>query len=291
MRGVLRNMRWIPVRARVIALLATGLLVATLLPATSARAAATRYEAENATISEGVVESNHLGFSGTGFVNYTNVIGSYVEFTVNASAAGNATLAIRYANGSTADRPMDIAVNGTTVAAGASFAPTGNWDTWATKTITAAVTIGSNKIRATATTAGGGPNVDFLDVEVATTPTFTDYQAESATISQGLVESNHLGFTGTGFVNYGLTFRYSNGTTTNRPMDIAVNGVVVAPGLAFNPTTNWDTWADQSITAALTAGTNKVRATATTSNGGPNLDRLRVTNPTDTEPPTAPGNF
>src|SRR5262249_1954987 len=90
---------------------------------------------------------------------------------------------------------------------------------------------------------------------------------------------------------YGLTFRYANGSTANRPMDVAVNGTVVAPGLAFNPTTNWDTWADQSITATLTAGTNKIRATATTASGGPNVDRLRVTKPTDTQAPTPPSNF
>ncbi|HCU51432.1 MAG TPA: chemotaxis protein, partial [Micromonosporaceae bacterium] len=38
-------------------------------------AAAVGYEAENATISQGVVESNHAGFTGTGFVNYDNVVG------------------------------------------------------------------------------------------------------------------------------------------------------------------------------------------------------------------------
>ena len=77
-------------------------------------------------------------------------------------------------NGTTVDRPMDIAVNGSTVATAVSFPATANWDTWATKTVTAPVAIGSNKIRATATTANGGPNLDFLDFEVTTAPTFTD---------------------------------------------------------------------------------------------------------------------
>mgnify|MGYP002148129261 CR=1 FL=1 len=31
------------------------------------------YEAENATISQGLVETNHLNFSGTGFVNNDNI--------------------------------------------------------------------------------------------------------------------------------------------------------------------------------------------------------------------------
>jgi hypothetical protein len=146
----------------------------------------------------------------------------------------------------------------------------------------------------------------------STTPTtraVVDFQAESATISQGVVESNHAGYTGTGFVNLDnvvgshvqfsvpaaaagpatLTFRFANGTTTNRPMDITVNGTLVSDELAFAGTGAWTSWQDRTITATLVAGTNTVRATSTTVNGGPNLDRLRVDAPTDTQRPTAPG--
>ena len=62
--------------------------------------------------SQGLVESNHAGFTGTGFVNYNNVVGSYVEWTVTAATPGNVGFEIRYANGTTANRPMDISVNG-----------------------------------------------------------------------------------------------------------------------------------------------------------------------------------
>ena len=78
-----------------------------------ALAAPVRYEAENATISQGVVESNHAGFSGTGFVNVDNVVGSSVEFTVNAARAGQAKLVFRYANGTADNRPVDVTVNDT----------------------------------------------------------------------------------------------------------------------------------------------------------------------------------
>jgi len=123
-----------------------------------------RFEAENARISQGIVESNHAGFSGTGFVNYDNVTGSFVEWTVDAAQAGAATLGIRFANGSTASRPMDIAINGAVVAAGLSFPVTGAWTTWQTRTLMATLAAGVNTIRATATTASGGPNVDYLEV-------------------------------------------------------------------------------------------------------------------------------
>src|SRR5215216_1385528 len=92
---------------RGIALLATGVLVATSVAVSGPAAAApTRFEAENATIFHGLVESNHLNFSGTGFVNSDNEIGSYVEWTVTASITGTATIALRYANGTTTNRPM-----------------------------------------------------------------------------------------------------------------------------------------------------------------------------------------
>ncbi|MER6008495.1 CBM35 domain-containing protein [Nonomuraea angiospora] len=126
-------------------------------------AAATRYEAENATISQGAAESNHSGFSGTGFVNADNVTGSYVEFTVNAAEAGSRTVTIRYANGTSVNRPMTVAVNGAAVQT-RDFPGTGDWDTWADATLTVSLNAGANTVRLTGTTANGGPNVDYLDV-------------------------------------------------------------------------------------------------------------------------------
>src|SRR5437764_812641 len=142
---------------------AGGMAVFIGRPAMS-QAASTRYEAESATISQGVVATNHPGFTGIGFVDYTNVAGSYVQFPVTIPATGTATLTFRYANGSTASRPMDVAVNGTVVAAAVAFPPTANWDTWQTVSVTATVSGGTNIVRATATTSGGGPNLDSLTV-------------------------------------------------------------------------------------------------------------------------------
>ena len=123
----------------------------------------TRSEAESCTLSQAIVANNHAGFSGTGFVDYTNVTGSYIECTVSAAQAGSANLAIRFANGSTTNRPMNISVNGTVVASNLAFNPTGAWSTWQTTNVTVALNAGTNLIRATATTAGGGPNVDYFE--------------------------------------------------------------------------------------------------------------------------------
>jgi hypothetical protein len=72
-------------------------------------------------------------------------------------------LSIRYANGTTVNRPMDISVNGGT-AVTVNFAGTGSWDTWQTATVSVPLNAGTNTIRATATTANGGPNVDYIEI-------------------------------------------------------------------------------------------------------------------------------
>jgi unsaturated rhamnogalacturonyl hydrolase len=136
---------------------------AALAPA-ALQAAASLYEAENATIFEGQVNSDHPGFTGTGFVNYDNVVGSYVEFAVSAPAAGTFTLTFRYANGTSTNRPMDIAVNGTVKVPNLAFGSTGTWDNWTNQTATVDLVAGANTVRASATTSGGGPNLDSMNV-------------------------------------------------------------------------------------------------------------------------------
>ena len=157
-------------RTRAAALAATGLLVGGLVFAGRADAATTTYEAEAGTVTAGVVESNHAGFSGSGFVNTDNAVGSAVQWTTQ-SVAGSATLRFRFANGTAADRPMRITVNGAEIGAGLTFGGTGAWTTWQEATITATLRAGSNTVRATAATAGGGPNLDRLTVaDGGTTP-------------------------------------------------------------------------------------------------------------------------
>ncbi|MFE7170627.1 PQQ-dependent sugar dehydrogenase [Streptomyces sp. NPDC057616] len=129
--------------------------------------AATDYQAESARISQGTVATNHTGYTGTGFVDYTNVTGSYVEFTVSAASAGTAAVTFRYANGTAVDRPMDLSVGGTVVASGVSFPATADWNTWVTRTVDLPLKAGSNTVRATATTDNGGPNLDRISVGTA----------------------------------------------------------------------------------------------------------------------------
>lgn len=128
-----------------------------------------RFEAEDA-VCQGTVDANHAGFSGTGFCNTTNAVGKYVEWTVPATEAGPHSLAFRYANDGNADRPLDIAVNGDLTSSRMGFPRTGAWSNWQTVTTTANLNAGTNIIRATATTAEGAPNLDYLEVATTSGP-------------------------------------------------------------------------------------------------------------------------
>ncbi|MEV6614347.1 right-handed parallel beta-helix repeat-containing protein [Streptomyces sp. NPDC051051] len=150
-----------------------GLLAGTLvaLSGNTAQAASTRYEAETSpAVCTGTIDSDWAGYSGSGFCNATNAVGASAQFTVNASAAGTATLGVRFANGTTAARPATLTVNGSS-ATTVSFESTGTWGAWTTKTLSVPVTSGSNIIRLSPTTAAGLPNIDHLDAETGGTTT------------------------------------------------------------------------------------------------------------------------
>src|SRR3954471_1206421 len=162
-------------RSRIVAAAATVLLGAGVFVATTtANAATVEYQAENASISKGVVESNHAGFTGTGFVNYDNALGGYVEWTVPAVNGSSGTaLVFRYANGTATNRSLQISVNGVIVANNVAFPGTGAWTTWKEVTVTAPLNGGDNKIRATAMTTDGGPNMDRLSADATGQPPTT----------------------------------------------------------------------------------------------------------------------
>jgi unsaturated rhamnogalacturonyl hydrolase len=155
------------------AALAGSTLSAVPAAAEPAASAAVRYEAEDAVVHQGVVESNHTGFTGSGFVNYANTAGSHVEFTVESDRAGTTALGLRFANGTSADRPLDITVNGQLVAGGLAFGSTGSWTGWQTRNVTATLKAGTNTVRATSAGATGGPNLDSLSVGDG--PSVTDW--------------------------------------------------------------------------------------------------------------------
>ena len=121
-----------------------------------------------------------------------------------------------------------------------------------------------------------------------------EVQAENFTDTSGcVIQSIRAGYTGTGYVNMGaednwfewdfiysdaggivtLTFRYASDDTNNRPCDISVNG---APSGTINcvPTGSWGNWFTESIDVTLDPGLNTIRVTVSTSERGPNIDKM-----------------
>jgi len=144
------------------------------------------------------------------------------------------------------------------------------------------------------------------------TPTFTLTQVAGLVVIQaenncgfaGTIDNNHSGFTGTGFVNLSnnnmagitfsldstmaqnlsITFRYSDGTATARPMLLTrISPAASTPvSVIFGVTANWDTWATITAAVPLVAGNNLISLvpTAANINGGPNLDEFTFTSNT-----------
>lgn len=123
------------------------------------------FQAEDAFIYQGVVEDEHAGYTGSGYVNGNNIAGSYVEWEVSMADSGQQALTFFYANGSTEDRPMEIRINDVVVDAELSFPGSGDWADWKTSSeVYVVLNEGVNHIRAVAVTASGGPNLDKIEL-------------------------------------------------------------------------------------------------------------------------------
>jgi hypothetical protein len=248
-----------------------------------------RLEAEGATIAQGSVDTDHLGYSGTGFVNGDNVAGSYVEWQVDAAQSGSVPVTIRYANGTTTNRPVDIAVNGQVVAAGRAFNGTGSWDTWADSTLSLPLAAGANTVRATATTANGNPNLDYLQV-APPAPAAVSYEGEAGTLGGTAVVAScsacsggaKVRFIGNGAGN-DVTIAVTAATAGSRTLTVfgCVNGTrtfsvsvnggaaqsVALTGVDFNNPVS------ATLAVSLNSGANTIRLFNDTA-FAPDLDRI-----------------
>ncbi|GKU76495.1 glycoside hydrolase family 66 protein [Paenibacillus sp. L3-i20] len=128
--------------------------------------------------------------------------------------------------------------------------------------------------------------------------TGTRYEAESASLNGVTTNTNHTGYTGSGFVDgfgdtgdyvqfsinapeegwYGLVFRYGNDTGTNNTRSLYVDGSFVKQVGNFLDQNSWGTWKfDASHTVWLSAGTHTVKlAKEANDTGFINLDSLTL---------------
>ncbi|MFJ4923859.1 carbohydrate-binding protein [Streptomyces sp. NPDC088725] len=296
------------VSARLIPALVLSLLFALVYGplASSAHAATSTLEAESAALSGGAaVSTEHPGYTGSGFVGgYTdgNKGKASTSFTVQSAGAGDGSVKIRYANGTTATMTLSLYANGTKVRQ-VSLPPTANWDTWTTHDEALTYQKGANTVALTFTTADSG-NIN-LDNIVANTPdgTPTDppadtpaLQAETTYFSGGASAAASVsGYTGsgylTGFTTAGaravyavnspsaatrsVSVRYRTPDSTVATISLTTNGTKVRqlslPGTA-------GAWKSATTDAPLRAQLNTLTLrTESGDNGNLQLDGITVT--------------
>ena len=268
-------------------------------------AAGMYYEAEDGTLWGSTVStrassnSNHTGYSGTGFADSFEADGAAVTFRVNGKTAGAYAASLRYANGGSEAKTLSLYANGTFVRK-LTFAPTGSWDTWAAVNVTLPLAAGANSVTVRYDETGGDSGYVNLDnLYVPFFPEVATYEAESAALHNGPARStNHWFYTGSGFTAglesvgmsvefrnvtvpadgaYTVALRYANGNGTDKTLNTYVNGTFAKTANLVSLGTDWNVWGDWETTLSLHAGQNTVAFVFDTGNSGfVNLDQLRV---------------
>lgn len=102
------------------------------------------YEAEFAALNNVTTNTNHAGYSGTGFVDGFETVGDSVQFDVSVKTTGSYTVDFKYSSAA-GSGSRAIYVNGAKVQ-DLSLPQTVNWDTWGVAATTLSLNAGLNTI-------------------------------------------------------------------------------------------------------------------------------------------------
>lgn len=132
----------------------------------------------------------------------------------------------------------------------------------------------------------------------ATCTSIAEAETEACSFD-GVLESKNAGFKGTGYINTDndtnafitfsilakdsgnavLSFRYSNGSSTLRPVKIYLNGIVLSTLLSFPLTGAHTAYTTLDFQLPLIKGRNTVKLLANTSDGLVNIDQIGYVSP------------
>ncbi len=122
------------------------------------------YEAENATISGGLIATDHPGYTGSGFWGNVGTVGNNIEFAVNSEAGGSTDVSCRYSSGDS-NKTMNLYVNGIKIRT-ETFPSTSGWDNWSTKVDNVTLLAGNNTIKYQYDSGNTGfINVDYISLK------------------------------------------------------------------------------------------------------------------------------
>ena len=272
------------------------------------------YELEDGQLAGGAqFDTEHAGFSGTGYVSGYGTVGASTTIDVNAETAGDYRLALRYANGphpAEGPKTISLIVNGERRQI--TLPSTGTWPNYQLYVDTVALDAGANTIELRYTAEDvGHVNLDSLRLAPAGT---TRYEAEAGTLAGGAnVQTEHPGYSGTGYVggyqNVGasttlevialadgpaeITLGYANGphpAPGTKEVSVYVNGNF-AKKFALPSTGQWADYGVFTQTLVLRAGANDISIRFDEGDeGNVNLDFLDLeqNEPIQCEPGTEP---
>lgn len=113
----------------------------------------------------GKTDIQHTGYTGTGFVDMTNAVGSTLLFDFSlAEEMHDAVVLVRWANGKSDDRAMSFTVNDSLQIARQEFGFSGAFTTWLETSCSLSFRKGRNTLLITALTSNGGPNLDKITI-------------------------------------------------------------------------------------------------------------------------------
>lgn len=246
------------------------------------------------------IDTEHAGYTGSGFVDGIQTVGSGTTVEVVAPKAGSYDLQIRYANG---PNPQPNQTKRMSLYIGDErqeilLPPFADWKTWGTFTVRVTLPAGATSVGIVYEQGDDGHvNLDHVKV---VDPTAGRVEAEDGTITgdRNRVQTEHAGYSGTGYVGgfevdgasvtfdvtaaaagfHAITLGYANGPNPQpnqtKQMSVYVNDEFVKK-LSLPPAANWQTWLSIEDQVELEAGTNVVTIKRDAGdNGNVNLDYL-----------------
>ncbi len=148
------------------------------------------YQAEAALLAGGVtIDTNHLGYNGTGFANLPTTGGSVRWNNVDGGAGGFTTIRLRYSLGTTTTRTGRLTVNG--AAQNVTCENTGTWDDWLYLSVSVPLTAGRTNTILLESTGQDFGNVDELQVDaiVPAAPALRSLMVNDGSAQRSMVKS------------------------------------------------------------------------------------------------------
>ncbi|MDT0687763.1 pectate lyase [Autumnicola psychrophila] len=109
-------------------------------------------------------QAEHTGFTGEGYVDAVNKVGSYIIVNYNAPKSGKYNLGVRYVHGKPDIRPVELEINNKKLKHKLKFLPTNAWTNWTVINTMVKLKKGMNSLKFSALSKEGLANIDHFEI-------------------------------------------------------------------------------------------------------------------------------